>query len=284
MGRSADANEHAEHKCRKDMISNRRLAPIAAALLALFLNFSRVWGWDHVAAVWIAVIIVGLYLFDLLASQSVIWIPGLAMAGLMATGVVPPMPSTEPAALVTLGRKDGTIGEMILPQAPGGNAGIRIYFHNHGPGLARRFNVGFLGSEDAPFAHMARTKNLKDGSIHKSGGQQAIIGPDSDCPITLVLSADRAARMLNGSKYVGDLWFPWGMFEYCAKSGEYRCQPFELWFLGPPSDRFDLRAVGLVGQSSSANYSSRCMPPFYALPPDPPGQESLRPCDDLDEQ
>ncbi len=77
------------------MIASRKLASSAVYLLALILSVSNVWRWNHIAAVWVAVTIVSLYLIDLLRSQSVFWIPGIMMLGLIASIIVPPMLPVE---------------------------------------------------------------------------------------------------------------------------------------------------------------------------------------------
>jgi hypothetical protein len=87
--------------------------------------------------------------------------------------------------------------------------------------------------------------------------------------------------MLAGSKYVLDNVFL-GMFEYCAKSGEYECRTFTLYFSGPPFNRFDLTSPNLVQQTETANFS-HCSPNFYSLPTPSPDREYLSPCAGLDE-
>lgn len=224
------------------MISNRRLAPIGAALLALVLNFSSVWRWNHVAAIWIAVVIVGLYLFDLLASQSIFWIAGLAMLGLITSAMVSSTSNSTPGALVTLGSREGRIGDLILPQQAGLSAGLVVYFHNSGPRTAFRFNAGFLNSKSAPYHGMTRTRQKKDGSIGTGGRQDATIGDGADYSITENIDADWAERAYGSSDRL--FMFPsFGEYEYCDDAGNYSCHLFGLWFQGPPFNRVQVMMI-----------------------------------------
>jgi len=176
-----------------------------------------------------------------------------------------------PAALVALGRKDGKVADLV-PSSGGSDAAVIIYFHNSGPGVARRFNAAFLGPKNG-FVHMTRTKNLKDGSISIGGRLEGVIGPDADYQVSLFLPADQAKRMLEGSKLWQDHTFNGGVFEYCARNGLYKCGTFGLWFDGPPLNRF----------TAIPSLFSIC-PAFSALPTPSADTQSLPPCDGLDEQ
>jgi hypothetical protein len=133
-------------------------------------------------------------------------------------------------ATVTLRNRDGKVGDLILPQYAGVPAGLVVYFHNSGLGSAFHFNAGFLGSKTAPFTHMTRSRNRKDGSISNEGRQDATIGADSDYSITEQLPAEWAAHAVQPNN--GFHFIPGGMYEYCDESGNYTCKSFMLWIQG----------------------------------------------------
>jgi len=228
------------------MISNRRFGPTALTLLALFLDAKGVWDLNHIVAVWLAVIIVSLYLIDLVTGRSVLWIPAVFMGGLITTIMVPPMPNTEVAkhAFVTLRNRDGAVGYLTLYPSAGVPAGLIVYFHNNGPGTAFRFNAGFLGSKTSPMVHMTHTKN-PDGSVSGVGGRQnATIGPNTDFSITEQLPRDWVIRSLQPSDQVHEI--PAGQYEYCDETGQYWCKNFMLWIQGPPFNR--VKEAGTFGR------------------------------------
>ncbi len=256
------------------------LAVIGAIAIGL-----GIWKFSRPLTIWFELFVVSLilcFLSDLAPIFKLTVIFCLIPVALLVQQSLPPMQTSEteiesvekPKALVTLGRKDGRIADLVPPQGAS-SAGMIIYFHNSGRVAARRFSVGFLLLKSSHFVHMTRTKNIKNSSIGGGGGQEATIAPDSDFQVSVELPADQAKRMMAGSNYALDRVFPMGIFEYCARSDDYQCQTFTLFFQGPPFNRFDVTTPNLVQQSHVANFSSPCMPNYYSIPTPSPDEPDL---------
>jgi hypothetical protein len=142
--------------------------------------------WINGGAILLSVLVTAISLYEVRPKFKNIIVPcgfvvGLAVL-IMSARLVENFDGRQPQPLrasVMLGRKDGKVGALIRPQEAG-TAAITIYFHNYSSVPARRFNVGFMTSKDAPFVHMIRTKDLKTGSVSTAGKQEATIPPNSD--------------------------------------------------------------------------------------------------------
>ena len=161
---------------------------------------------------------------------------------------------------VSMGRRDGTVGNFIVPTDPGAKAGIMLYFHNSGHLPALRFNVSIKP------LHMVRVQNIASGGITLIAGKKDI-GGDSDAAAMFEQKVDRQVAISaekGTSRYRLE-----GFFEYCDDFGEYTCRDFEITYVTAPVDAFNLLAM------------NQCS---YIYPPPGPGNRVLRPCETPEER
>jgi hypothetical protein len=183
-------------------------------------------------------------------------------------------------AYVTIGRKDGVVGDFVVPKDPSQNAEIVIYFQNSGR-LPAKFAWGtmlpFLSSLSGqkstgitythPFKGLQpRRRDKKTGSIGESGESDLIAG-DSIYVATLgaISQKDLAAFPENG---VGLAIF--GVLQYCDGFGNFFSRNFILGYRsGAPSADLGFYLVGdtpgfpmvLPKPTASVEYLSPCENP-----------------------
>jgi len=152
------------------------------------------------------------------------------------------------AADVVIGRKDGTVGEFIIPDNPKGNAGIVLYFQNSGH-LSAEFQWGTLfdqieiipPTKEIPrieshhrFSRMVTSRNRITGATKGTNGG-VLIGGDSlyvadlaEFPVDKIGELQRRAFLING------------IFEYCDALGNHSCKEFTVFYQGIPYKQFRL--------------------------------------------
>jgi hypothetical protein len=144
-------------------------------------------------------------------------------------------------AYVTLGRKDGTVADFVIPKEPSQNAEIVIYFQNSGH-LPAKFAwgtmAGFLaaGSNKQatgiiythPYKGLPnRTRDKKTGAVGEGGAADAIIAGDSVFVSTLGTISQKNLADLSPNN-MGALIM--GMFEYCDELGNHSIRSFGLTY------------------------------------------------------
>lgn len=154
-------------------------------------------------------------------------------------------------AYVTLGRKDGTIAEFVVPKDIKADAGIVVYFQNSGH-LPAKFNWGvpdlfnnltvpansviqFIHSPHN-FGPMYRTRNKKTGSLSEVGAGDSIGGESQVVEDFGEVSREEMDRMSTANM----IYQLNGVFEYCDELGTYRCRQFALYYQGVPYSAFRL--------------------------------------------
>jgi hypothetical protein len=152
-------------------------------------------------------------------------------------------------ASISLGRKDGTVAEFILPKDVKDNAGIVIYFQNSGH-IPARFGWGLLtdiavippspdfSTVKSPhhFSQMTRTRSRKDGSISTGGGSVTIPGDSTYVTDVAELPAIRVRQLSHSNQ----LFMVWGRLEYCDSLGTYESKDFQIFYQGIPYNAFRL--------------------------------------------
>jgi hypothetical protein len=145
-------------------------------------------------------------------------------------------------AYVTIGRKDGVMGDFIVPKDPKQGAEIVIYFTNNGH-LPAKFAwgtmAGFLaeGSEKnstgITYTHpykgglAYRTRDKKNGSIGQKGDDSTIIPGDSVFVSTLGTISQKDLAQLP-QNHMGLLIM--GVFDYCDELGGRSTQHFDITY------------------------------------------------------
>jgi hypothetical protein len=173
---------------------------------------------------------------------------------------------------VSMGKRDGAIGEFIDSSAPKGDAGIMLYFHNGGNLPASRFNVQLSAvSGNTVEEHMGRLKGKRTGVIAYLNGLKTIARDSDDkeffpnwVPQSDVTAVKAGTKPLSLT----------GMFEYCDEFGEYVCRHFMLRYDPKPIDGFNL-----IGTTECGSYK---YPSQY--PKIPEDMEYMLPCEQPDEQ
>jgi hypothetical protein len=143
-------------------------------------------------------------------------------------------------AVVTIGKKDGTIADIIIPKDRSQSADIVIYFQNSGH-IPTKFvwgtQLSFLGKGMTPqptgiqYVHpfpgfMWRSRDKKTGSIGESG-QSSMIAGDSVIQDTLgEVSQDNLAQFPQKRVVLLIL----GMFEYCDGFGNAIAHNFGITY------------------------------------------------------
>jgi hypothetical protein len=153
-------------------------------------------------------------------------------------------------AAVTIGKKDGTVADFVMPDDPKNNAGIVIYFQNGGH-MPAKFNWGMVApivtlppTPDFPQLEsvhkfnnpLTRTRSRKaeNGSFSENG---EIIAGDSLYVVDVVeLPQERVTRQMKAHQ----IFMLTGAFEYCDALGNYMCRQFTLFYQGIPYKRFSL--------------------------------------------
>lgn len=138
---------------------------------------------------------------------------------------------------VSIGTKDGTLGNFSEIANAQGKLTVFLHFHNGGNLPASRFNVQlFAATGPTPESelHMARLKGTKGNSTVMYINGLKEIPRDSDdtesFPNWISQTEVLAAR---GSKKIIPLI---GFFEYCDEFGNYVCRKFLINFDGPTND------------------------------------------------
>jgi hypothetical protein len=168
---------------------------------------------------------------------------------------------------VSIGNKEGTIGNFIIPKA--GKAGIVLFFHNSGHLPALRFNVQLL-PPGTSISHMARVlQDVNTGATGYIAGQKDISG-DSDAasivhdvidPATMAIikKGDQRAQLS-------------GMFEYCDDFGNYTCRTFDVEYITESLNAFNLIRI------------QQCTYRYPSFPTLRPGEQLVPPCETPEER
>ncbi len=189
-------------------------------------------------------------------------------------------------AYVTVGRQDGTVAEVIMPNKTTAKAAILVYFQNSGH-LPAKFNWGSdstliallptdasavrepYGSQwsefdtDHAFAPMWRARNRKRPSSFGWSGTITIAGNSSHQGILWELPKERMLQLMNWDRPFN----PGGKFEYCDGFGHRVCRRFSLRYAGKPYNR-----LFLISADECAQWE------MQVLNPDPTF-EYLNPCE-----
>ncbi len=181
-------------------------------------------------------------------------------------------------AYVTIGRKDGTVADFIIPKDPAQDAEIVIYFQNSGH-LPAKFRWGTMApllgagsrsnSSGITYTHpykgqMFRTRDIKSGSIGEQGESSTIAG-DSVFVSTLGTISQQNIEALSTNTIS---LFILGHFEYCDQLGHHEMETFGLRYRSnaPSTDlSFDLAMESIF--------------PSLPLPKPSAITEYLPPCD-----
>jgi hypothetical protein len=172
---------------------------------------------------------------------------------------------------VSIGKRDGTIGELVYPFDSKGNASVSLYFYNGGNLPASRFNIQLFAVTGATTEqHMVRLKNKATGITEYMTAAMKEIARDSDNTESFpnwvseadILSARAGSKPISLS----------GFFEYCDAFGEYFCRRFTVGYEAQ-TNSFNLNST------SECSYQYPRVTPFLPLE-----MEYLPPCPTPDEQ
>lgn len=193
--------------------------------------------------------------------------------------------------LVSLGKKDGTLAEFVVPNDPSladQNIGVKIYVQNGGQSAALKVGLGlttpaivFNGKDAKPsqppevplqtngYTRMTRDRE-KNGAWGNGGGGVATIPSQSEYVYFFPdqVSREQYDAMLQGKKAV----LLNGICEYCDILGQYTCREFTLFWQGPPFNVF-----------SEVN-SVDCAFMYTYRPLSQPGETHLLPCEQPEER
>lgn len=194
---------------------------------------------------------------------------------------------TSQKAYITVGRQDGTVAEIVMPNNPIDKASLLVYFQNTGH-LPAKFNWGSdsgtiavlpgdpnavkesdYGSQWLPFdtdhifKPMWRGKNLKQANSFSWSGTIEIAGNSSYEGILWEIPKERMLQLMKWDRpFIAD-----GKFDYCDGFGRRVCRKFFLQYFRNPYNRFLL-----VSEDECTQWE------MQILRPDP-NIEYLNPCE-----
>jgi hypothetical protein len=180
-------------------------------------------------------------------------------------------------AHITIGRSDGTVAEIVMPNNPKDKAGILVYFQNSGH-VPAKFNWGNDSpiiailptdpnaikesqytsqwsdfSTDHYFRPMWRARNRNTGGFGWSG-TITIAGNSAYEGILWEVPKERMLQLMKWDRP----FMPAGKFDYCDGFGHHLCRTFSILYVREPYNRFIL-----VGEEECAIWE------YQVLNPDP---------------
>lgn len=171
---------------------------------------------------------------------------------------------------VSIGKRDGTIGNFSELANANGNVAVVLYFHNGGNLPASRFNPRLFaptGPTPETQLHMARLTNSQT-TLYINGLKEIARDSDDTESFPDWISAADVVAAKAGKKIIPVN----GFFEYCDEFGNYTCREFSISFDGS-TDEFNLL------QSNECRYEYPVV-----IPTLPAALEYVPPCPSSDEQ
>ncbi len=176
-------------------------------------------------------------------------------------------------AYVTVGRKDGTVADFIIPKDPAMNVELVVYFQNSGHIPAKlawgttpmNFVLGNIKSTGInyihPFKGMLRTKGTKTESRGESGESTIIAGDSVFAAEFGEIPQDRFAQFYASKATL----LMMGNFEYCDSLGDLSTHIINIQYRSAPNNQLSFT---LLDDSEIPTL----------IPPSTPDIEYLPPC------